>query len=71
MNASQSKSNPNRMDETKHERYSGYPGGLKFKTNTQIVAKKGWKELYKLAIYNMLPANKHRPILMKRLTVNE
>ena len=71
INAGESKSDAKRMVEIKHERYSGYPNGLKFSTNAKIVATKGWKELYRLAIYNMLPNNKHRAILMKKLEVKE
>ncbi len=71
INAGESKANPNRAEKTLHERYSGYPGGLKTETNTKIISTKGWKELYRLAVYNMLPNNKHRAILMKRLTIKE
>jgi large subunit ribosomal protein L13 len=71
INASQTKMTEKRKMETLHERYSGYPGGLRTRTNVKIIEKFGWKELYRLAIFNMLPNNKHRAILMKRLTINE
>ena len=70
-NTAQTKMTEKRQNETLHERYSGYPGGFKIRTNTKIIDKFGWSELYRLAIYNMLPANKLRAILMKRLTINE
>ena len=60
-----------RMREKAHEMYSGYPGGFKTDTNQKIVDKKGWKGLYELAVYGMLPNNKLRPLMMKRLTVTE
>lgn len=70
-NAKLTKMSERRMKETLHERYSGYPGGFKQDTNAKIVDKKGWKGLYELAVYGMLPANKLRPLMMKRLTITE
>lgn len=70
-NASKTKMSERRMKETLHERYSGYPGGFKTDTNAKIVETKGWKGLYELAVYGMLPANKLRPLMMKRLTITE
>ncbi len=71
LNASKTKTTEARMNTTMHERYSGFPGGLKMASNAEIVTKKGWKALYELAIYGMLPPNKLRPLMMKRLTINE
>jgi large subunit ribosomal protein L13 len=70
-NAKLTKMSERRMNETLHETYSGYPGGFKEKTNKKIVDKKGWKGLYELAVYGMLPSNKLRPLMMKRLTISE
>ncbi len=70
-NASKTKMTEKRRLNTPHERYSGYPGGLKISTNEKIIAQKGYAELYRLAIYNMLPNNKLRAIMMKNLKVNE
>lgn len=70
-NASKTKMTERRMNETLHETYSGYPGGLKMKTNAKIIDKKGWQGLYELAVYGMLPSNKLRPLMMKRLTITE
>lgn len=71
INASKTKTTEARMKETLHERYSGFPGGFKTATNEEIITKKGWASLYELAVYGMLPANKLRPLMMKRLTINE
>lgn len=70
-NASKTKMTERRMNETLHERYSGYPGGFKQDTSAKIVKDKGWKGLYELAVYGMLPSNKLRPLMMKRLTISE
>ena len=71
INASKTKMSIRRMAETLHERYSGYPGGQRFSTNAEIVGKKGWAGLYELAVLGMLPANKLRSIMMKKLSITE
>jgi len=70
-NVSKTKMTEKRIKNTPHERYSGYPGGLKISINEKIIAQKGYSELYRLAVYNMLPANKLRALMMKNLTLNE
>lgn len=70
-NAKGTKMSERRMNETLHETYSGYPGGFKTAKNAEIIEKKGWKVLYELAVYGMLPANKLRPLMMKRLTITD
>jgi len=70
-NASKTKMTEKRRLETLHEHHTGYPGGLRFQTNDKIIKSKGWAELYKLAVQGMLPANKLRPLMMKRLTIKE
>lgn len=70
-NASKTKMSERRMTETLHEHYTGYPGGFKTATNEKIIKNKGWKALYELAVYGMLPPNKLRPLMMKRLTITD
>lgn len=71
VNAGKTKMTERRMNETLHETYSGFPGGFKTKTNAKIIDKKGWKGLYELAVYGMLPSNKLRPLMMKNLIITE
>ena len=71
INASKVKMSEKKGKTVFHETYSGYPGGLKIKSNEQIAAKKGFAELFRLAVYGMLPANKLRPRMMKNLTIKE
>lgn len=71
INASKTKISEKRMKETLHERYSGQPGGFKEETNARILEKKGWKGLYELAVFGMLPSNKLRPLMMKHLTIKD
>lgn len=71
INASKTKTSEKQLTTVLHEKYSGHPGGLRFKTNGDIIKDKGWKGLYELAVYGMLPSNKLRPLMMKNLTITE
>ena len=71
INASKAKITGNKMIKALHEKYSGYPGGFTEKTKEKIIETKGYAELFKLAVYGMISANKLRPIAMKNLTINE
>ena len=71
INAKETKMSEKQFLTVLHEKYSGHPGGLRFKTNSDIIKDKGWKGLYELAVYGMLPSNKLRPIMMKNLTIIE
>jgi large subunit ribosomal protein L13 len=71
VNVSKAKMDPRKMAVNEHKRYSGYPGGLKREKLTRVAEKKGYAEIFRKAIHGMLPNNKLRPILMKRLTISE
>lgn len=47
-------------------RHSEYPGGLKSENMAQLLVRKP-NEVVRLAVYNMLPKNKLRKEMMKRL----
>jgi len=70
-NASKVKMNFKKLTETLHERYTGYPGGFSRHNVAEIVTKKGHKELFRKAVYGMIPANKLRPRIMKNLIIIE
>jgi len=36
----------------------------------KVIADKGQAEVFKKAVYGMLPGNKLRPLMMKNLTIN-
>ncbi len=55
-----------KMQQKKYYRHSGYPGGLKVKTLEEIFQKNP-AEVLKRAVYNMLPKNKLRKLMLKRL----
>ena len=71
INASKAKIHPKKMDDKLYKRYSGYPGGLKETPMKKVVEKKGYSELFKMAVRGMLPANKLRPLMLKNLQVTE
>ena len=71
VNASKLKITAKKLESIYHTRYSGIPGGLRVMTGTETAAKKGMKELVKLATYHMLPGNKLRRVMMKNLTVED
>ena len=70
-NASKAKISPKKLTTTMYERYSGYPGGFRYQSMDELIGKKGYSEVFRLAVYGMLPGNKLRNGLMKNLTVTE
>ena len=55
----------------KYRSYSGYPHGLKTPSMQKVIDTKGHAELFRKAIFGMLPRNKMRTGMMKRLTVTD
>ncbi len=70
-NASKVKINPKNLKNKLYKRYSGYPGGLKETPMKKVIEKKGYSEIFEIAVKGMLPANKLRPLMMKNLEVTE
>jgi large subunit ribosomal protein L13 len=70
-NASKIKLSEKKAASTFHEKYSKYPGGIRFDSIKQLTDKKGYAELFKLAVHGMLPANRLRPRIMKNLKISE
>jgi len=71
INAKKLRITAKKLDQIFHTRYSGIPGGLRILKGTETSEKKGLKELIKLAIFQMLPGNKLRRIMMKNLTIED
>ncbi len=57
----------NKRDQKSYYRHSGYPGGLKEVKLKDLLANQP-QEVLKKAVYGMLPKNKLRPLMIKRLT---
>lgn len=69
LNASRLSLTEKKATQTKYRRYSGYPGGLKEASLAEFIAKKGQGELIRKAVLGMLPRNRQRSRLIKRLVV--
>lgn len=57
----------NKLDQKIYYHHSHYPGGLK-ETKMKDLMEKNPGEVLKKAVYGMLPKNKLRPLMIKRLT---
>ncbi len=70
-NASKLKVTGNKMNESVHKSYSGYPVGLKEMPLKYVVEKKGYSELIKHAVMGMLPKNRLQDIRIKNLIIED
>ncbi len=70
-NASKVKVTGNKMKESVHKSFSGYPGGLKEMPLHYVVSKKGFSEIIVHAVRGMLPKNKLQDVRMKNLSIEE
>jgi len=71
INASKVRVTGNKMKESVHKSFSGYPSGLKERPLAHVVENKGYGELIKHAVYGMLPKNKLQDIRIKNLAIEE
>jgi large subunit ribosomal protein L13 len=71
VNASQLKISEKKRDTKQYAYFSGYQGGLRFVTLEALAEKKGYKAVLEHAIKGMLPKNKLRPGMLKRLHISE
>ncbi len=71
INASKLKLTGNKLKDSTHKRYSGYPDGQKVSRFQDVIAKKGHSELIKHAVLGMLPKNKLQTERMKNLVIEE
>ena len=69
-NASKLRISEKREATTTYIRYTGYPGGLRSQTMTELMAKKGLEEVVRKTVDGMIPRNKLRKERMKRLTIS-
>lgn len=59
-----------RQDET-YQTYSGYPGGQKLESRGHLMARRGVKEVIVRTVRGMLPRNKLRAPILKKLTIKD
>jgi large subunit ribosomal protein L13 len=70
VNAGQLKISEKREAGTTYIHYTGYPGGLRSQTMTELKAKKGLEEVVRKTVDGMIPRNKLRKERMKRLSIS-
>jgi len=67
VNSSSIKLTGNKLYQKTYRHYSGYPGGLKSKKVSDLLKEKPEEVIWR-AVYNMLPKNRLRKEMIKRLT---
>jgi len=70
-NASKARFYAKKLEQGIHKRYSGYPGGLTQTVWKDVAAKKGYGELFRVAVAGMLPKNKLKARMLKHLVIEE
>lgn len=71
VNTSKSLIDDSKREQKYYSRYSGYPGGLKQPVMSEVIAKKGYSEVFREAVSGMLPKNKLRAKMLKNLIITE
>jgi large subunit ribosomal protein L13 len=70
-NAAKMKITAQRIKNKSYKSYSGYPGGQKIISMSNMITKKGYAEILRRAIKGMIPRNKLQNERMKKLTITE
>lgn len=71
VNASKTKITDKKKLEKEYFHFTGYPGGRKSETLGRMIEKSGYEEVFRKAVYGMLPKNKLRQHMMKNLIVTD
>ena len=71
INASKADISEKKKGEKEYKWFTGYPSGLKTRTLDQMIEKRGVEEVYRKAILGMLPKNRLRAEMIKKLKISE
>ncbi len=71
VNASKMDIDERKLATKEYIHYTGYPGGLKTERMDTLVKRKGYKDALRTAVRGMLPGNKLRPQMLKKLTIED
>lgn len=71
INTAQARIDSKKKLEKDYVSYSGYPGGLYHTSMDALIREKGFSEVFRRAVYGMLPHNKLTKGMMKNLHVTE
>ncbi len=71
VNASKMSISEKKRAQKKYPHFSGYQGGLRFEKLETLIATKGYRAALERAVTGMIPRNKLRPDMLKRLHITE
>lgn len=71
INASKADISEKKKGEKEYKWFTGYPSGLKTRSMDQMIEKRGVSEIYRKAILGMLPKNRLRAEMIKKLKISE
>lgn len=71
LHASKIAVDPKKLEDKEYLYYSGYPGGQRSLSMKEVIEKKGYAEIFRKAVYGMLPDNRLRSRIMKNLIIEE
>ena len=71
INASKADISEKKKDEKEYKWFTGYPSGLKSRTLDEMLVKRGVSEVFRKAIMGMLPKNRLRAEMIKKLKISE
>ena len=60
-----------KLNDKAYVTFTGFRGGLYTEKLSELIARKGTKEVFERAVYRMLPSNSLRKQMMKNLTITE
>ncbi len=63
--------NSKKKDDKEYVTFTGFRGGINTEKLGALIARKGTGEVFKRAVYRMLPSNSLRKAMMKNLTITE
>jgi large subunit ribosomal protein L13 len=69
-NSSKAKLTGSKLNQKKYASYSGYPGGLKYIKMKELFERKP-EDIFKKAVWGMLPKNKLRKAVIKNLIIEK
>lgn len=71
INASKADISEKKKGEKEYKWFTGYPSGLKSRTLDEMMVKRGVSEVFRKAIMGMLPKNRLRAEMIKKLKISE
>ncbi len=71
VNASKSYISAKKQDTKEYASHSQYLGGIRIDKMSSVIEKKGFSEVFRKAVWGMLPTNKLRSEMIKNLIVTE